>query len=68
MSKEKLKDIFIRAAKTFIQAFIAAFLLGTSNLSNLDKKVVESALFGGLAAGISAVMNLVGNLLSKEEK
>ena len=68
MNKDKLKDILIRAVKTFIQAFIAAFLLGTSNLSNLDKKVVESALFGGLAAGISAVMNLVGNLLSKEEK
>lgn len=64
---KKTKDILIRAVKTFIQAFIAAFLLGTSNLSNLDKKVVESALLGALAAGISAVMNLIGNLLSKEE-
>lgn len=67
MNKEKLKDIMIRAIKTFIQAFIAAFLLGTGNLSNLDKKVLESALLAGLAAGISAVMNLVANLLSKEE-
>lgn len=65
MNKKKLKDILIRALKTFLQAFIAAFLLGTSNLSNLDKKVLESALLGGLAAGISAVMNLLSNLLSK---
>lgn len=68
MNKKKLKDILIRALKTFIQAFVAAFLLGTSNLSNLDKKVVESALLGGLAAGISAVMNLVGNLLDKGDE
>ncbi len=66
MSK-KTKDILIRAIKTFIQAFIAAFLLQTSNLSNLDKKVLESALIGGIAAGISAVMNLIANILSKEE-
>ena len=59
MNKEKAKDIAIRALKTFIQAFIAAFLLGTNNLSNLDKKVLENALLGGLAAGISAVMNLL---------
>ena len=64
---KKAKDILIRAVKTFIQAFIAAFLLGTNNLSNLDKKVVESALLGALAAGISAVMNFIGNLISKEE-
>lgn len=68
MNKKKFKDILIRALKTFIQAFIAAFLLGTSNLSNLDKKVVESALLAGLAAGISAVMNLVGNLLDKGDE
>jgi hypothetical protein len=68
MNKKKFKDILMRALKTFIQAFIAAFLLGTSNLSNLDKKVVESALLGGLAAGISAVMNLVGNLLDKGDE
>lgn len=68
MSKEKIKDIILRALKTFIQAFIAAFLLGTSNLSNLDKKVLESALLGGLAAGISAVMNLISNMLSKGDE
>ena len=61
------KDILIRAVKTFIQTFLAAFLLGTDNLSNLDEKTLKSALIGGLAAGISAVMNLIINLLSKGE-
>lgn len=65
--KDKTKDILIRAVKTFIQAFIAAFLMGTNNLSTLDKKVLESALLGALAAGISAVMNLLINLLDKGE-
>ena len=41
--------------------------MGTNNLSNLDKKVLESALLGGIAAGISAVMNLLANLLDKGE-
>lgn len=67
MNKKKMKDILIRALKTFIQAFIAAFLLGTENLSHIDKQVLESALLAGLAAGISAVMNLVSNIISKEE-
>lgn len=65
---KKTKDILIRAAKTFIQSFIAAFLMGTNNLSTLDKKVLESALLGGIAAGISAVMNLIANLLDKESE
>lgn len=64
MNKKKLKDITIRAVKTFIQSFLAAFLLGTNNLTNLDKNVLKSAGIGALAAGISAVMNL---FLSKEE-
>ena len=64
---DKMKDILIRAVKTFIQAFLAAFLIGTNNLTSLDKKVLESALLGGLAAGISAVMNLLANLLDKGE-
>lgn len=65
---KKTKDILIRAAKTFIQSFIAAFLMGTNNLSTLDKKVLQSALLGGIAAGISAVMNLIANLLDKESE
>lgn len=57
--KYDIKDILIRALKTFIQGFLASFLLSTNNLSNLDKTVLKSALIGGLASGISAVTNLV---------
>ena len=64
---KKVKDILIRAVKTFIQTFLAAFLLGTDNLSNLDEKTLKSALIGALAAGISAVMNLLANLLERGE-
>lgn len=61
-----MKDILIRAGKTFLQGFLASFLLTTGNLSNLDKTVLKSALIGALAGGISAVMNLILDLLKKD--
>lgn len=61
--KYDIKDILIRALKTFIQGFLASFLLSTNNLSNLDKTVLKSALIGATASGISAVMNLIVNSL-----
>lgn len=61
------KDILIRALKTFIQGFLASFLVNTNNLSNFDKTVLKSALIGALAGGISALMNFILGILSKEE-
>lgn len=57
MTKAKLKDIGIRAAKTFIQAFLANISIETVLASN-DRSLVRSMLISATAAGISAVMNL----------
>lgn len=59
--KEKIKDIVIRAAKTFVQAFVAS--ISVDNLTSITnantlKSVGTSILIAGLAAGVSAVWNL----------
>ena len=63
-----MKDILIRAVKTFIQGFLGALAvtLPTANLA--DEAMLKSLLIGALAGGISAVMNLIIKLLNKEEK
>lgn len=65
---EKLKDILIRAFKTFIQGFLATMivLLKESDLS--DENILKSVLIGALAGGISAVMNLILNALDDEKQ
>lgn len=49
--------LFIRALKTFIQAFVAAVSVGI--VSTTDISAVRALIVGAIAAGISAVMNLV---------
>lgn len=63
-----MKDILIRALKTFIQGFLGALAvtLPSSDLSNSD--VIKSLLIGGIAAGISAVMNLIINSMDKKKE
>lgn len=60
MDKQKMKDVAIRALKTFAQAFISAIsidaLFGVTDLDML-KKIGISMLIAGTAAGISAVWN-----------
>lgn len=46
------KDILVRACKTFVQAFLAAWLVTGNELS-------KTALVGAAAAGVSAVWNFV---------
>jgi len=63
-----MKDILIRAGKTFIQGFLGALVvtLPAVNGSDLtDGAVLTSLLIGAISAGISAVMNLIINLLDK---
>lgn len=62
-----MKDILIRALKTFLQGFLGALAitLPTSDFSNTE--VLKSLLIGALAGGISAVMNLILNYLKKED-
>ena len=60
MKKKAIKDILIRALKTFIQAFISSLsidaFLGVTDLTTF-KKIALSLLVGALAAGVSAVWN-----------
>jgi len=61
-----MKDILIRALKTFIQGFLANLMLSIGNLSNMDEKLLKSALLGATAGGISALMNFIIKLLDTE--
>lgn len=60
--KKALKDILIRASKTFVQAFISALgidsFFGVTDTKALEK-VLISVLVGAVAAGISAVWNSI---------
>lgn len=62
-----IKDISIRALKTFIQGFLGALAitLPSADLTNIS--ILKSVLIGATAGGISAVMNLIVNLLEKKE-
>lgn len=63
---EKWKDIATRAAKTFLQAFIASLPVDAA-LLNGSWNVWRAALLSAVAAGISAVMNFVLASLRKDE-
>ena len=60
MNKQIIKDIVIRALKTFVQAFLSAVsvdaLLGVTDFDTF-KRIGVSMLIAGSAAGISAVWN-----------
>lgn len=62
-----MRDILIRAGKTFIQGFLGALAvtLPTSDFENTA--VLKSLLIGALAGGVSAVMNMIINLLKGSE-
>lgn len=68
MTKEKIKDIVIRALKTFVQAFLSALsvdaVIGITDFDVL-KKVLVSVLIAATAAGISAVWNMALDALNK---
>lgn len=65
-----MKDILVRAIKTFIQGFLGALAVTLPSTDLSDGAVVKSLLIGAIAGGISAVMNLVITYLdkSKEDK
>lgn len=62
---EKIKDILIRAAKTFWQAALAYLLADTTLLQEAlsgvrsGNRALPALLIGACAAGLSAVSNLV---------
>ena len=61
-----LKDILIRAIKTFIQGFLGSLAVILPTIDITDLAIVKSALIGALAAGISALMNSVTSLYQKK--
>lgn len=63
-----MKDILIRAVKTFIQGFLGALAVTLPSTDLSDSAVIKSLLIGAFAGGISAVMNLVINYLNKESE
>lgn len=65
-----MKDIAIRALKTFIQGFLGALAVTLQGADLTSQEVVKSLLIGAVAGGISAVMNLTITYLEmgKEDK
>ena len=66
VADSKWKDIAIRAAKTFAQAFLASLVVDISRIGG-GWNVIRTALISAAAAGISAVMNLILTWLQKPE-
>jgi len=60
-SELDVKDITVRALKTFVQAFLAALAVSVATVSDTD--TAKIALVGAVAAGISAVMNTVKGVI-----
>lgn len=49
--------LVVRALKTFVQAFLAAVSLGI--VTTTDIPALKALIVGAIAAGVSAVMNLL---------
>jgi hypothetical protein len=62
-----MKDILIRAGKTFIQGFLGALAITLTSADLTNMTVIKSIMIGALAGGISAVMNLVINYINKQK-
>lgn len=68
LNKEKVKDILVRAGKTFVQAFFSSVVVENFlvvNDAETLKVVLASTLIAGAAAGVSAVWNMLVNLINK---
>ena len=63
-----MKDILVRALKTFAQGFLGALAVTLPSSDFSDSKILKSLIIGAVAGGISAVMNLIINSLNKKEE
>lgn len=64
LNKEKVKDILVRAGKTFMQAFLSSITINSFLVVNdigTFKTVLYSTLIAGASAGVSAVWNMLIN-------
>ena len=61
-TKEQIKDVAIRAGKTFLQAFVAVLAAGSVNVTHLS--VPQGLIVSAAAAGVSALLNLLLSYLN----
>lgn len=55
--RNNMRDIAIRAAKTFLQAALSVVALGIVNVTSLD--AAQALAIAAVAAGISALQNFI---------
>lgn len=67
MKKINWKDIGIRCLKTFIQGIVAYLTVSISTTDFTDKEAVKALIIGAIASGVSALMNIVNELLKGDE-
>lgn len=58
LTGQKAIDIYKRAAKTFLQAFLGTIVYDLSG-ETPDLSMLKPILLGAISAGICAVMNLI---------
>lgn len=61
------KDILMRCIKTFIQGTVAYLTVSISTTDFTDKEAIKALIIGALASGVSALMNIINNLLKGDE-
>ena len=62
------KDIGIRCLKTFIQGFSAYIAISITTTDFTNKEALKGIIIGAIAGGISAVMNIISNMLKGSEE
>ena len=67
MKKINWKDIGIRCLKTFIQGIVAYLTVSISTTDFTDKEAIKGLVIGTIASGVSALMNIINNLLKGDE-
>lgn len=68
LNRDKVKDILVRACKTFAQAFFSSITINSFLVVNdmgTFKTVLYSTLIAGTSAGVSAVWNMIVNSISE---
>lgn len=56
VSKSQIKDIVVRSVKTFVQGALAYAVVEYANVKDVQTR--NAFIFGAVAAGIAAVMNI----------
>lgn len=67
MKKINWKDIGIRCLKTFIQGVVAYLAVSISTTDFTDKEAIKGLIIGTIASGVSALMNIINNLLKGDD-